>query len=114
MAKNSSQAAASTGTSTAASTAPPDFLVHHENDDVGVVVVEEVEAGQRLSGWCMETDKTIAVTAMQAIPLGHKIALKDISEGSDVIKYGEVIGRASAAISVGAHLHVHNTKTRKW
>lgn len=95
-------------------TNPPDFLVHDQRDDVGVVVVEEVETGQSLSGWCMETDKTFTVTATQPIPLGHKIALKNIAEGDDVIKYGEVIGRASASITLGAHLHVHNTKTRKW
>lgn len=93
---------------------PPDFLVHDQHDDVGVVVVEEVETGQRLCGWCMETDKAIDVTATQAIPLGHKIALKDIAEGDDVVKYGEVIGRASTNITVGNHLHVHNTKTKKW
>ena len=93
---------------------PPDFLVHDQRDDVGVVVVEEVETRQRLCGWCMETDKIVAVTATQPIPLGHKIALKEIAEGDDVIKYGEVIGRASTDITVGAHLHVHNTKTRKW
>jgi (2R)-sulfolactate sulfo-lyase subunit alpha len=93
---------------------PPDFLVHDEHDDVGVVVVEHVESGQALSGWSMETDETLEITTLESIPLGHKIALKDISQGDDVIEYGEVIGRASADIARGSHLHIHNTKTKKW
>ena len=105
----------STGHSTGKSTAnPPDFLVHDERDDAGVVVVEGVEAGRALSGWSMETDKTVEITTLEPIPLGHKVALRDIAEGNDVIKYGEVIGRASTAIPAGSHLHVHNTKTKKW
>lgn len=99
---------------TANRTSAPDFLVHDERDDVGVVVVEGVEAGQLLSGWLMETDQTIEAKTLEPIPLGHKVALKDIPKGGDVIKYGEIIGRAGAAIPAGSHLHVHNTKTKKW
>lgn len=92
----------------------PDFLVHHPDDDAGVVVVEGVEAGRTIQGWVMEGDATLEITTRDAIPLGHKVALRDIGEGDDVIKYGEVMGRASAAIAAGSHLHVHNTKTKKW
>jgi len=91
-----------------------DFVVHDRKDSAGVVVVEGVEAGQQLSGWQMDTDESLSVTVRDAIPIGHKLALVDIAEGSDVIKYGEVIGRAVAAIPVGAHLHVHNVKTKRW
>jgi (2R)-sulfolactate sulfo-lyase subunit alpha len=97
-----------------AATQPPDFLIHDAHDDVGVVVVEEIDAGQQLTGWCMETDETVTVKTLEPIPLGHKIALRDIKAGEDVIKYGEIIGRAVADIATGAHLHVHNTKTKKW
>lgn len=92
----------------------PDFLLHDERDDAGVVVVEGVEAGQDLRGWLMDGDRTITITTLDAIPLGHKVALRDIAQGADVIKYGEIIGRASANIPAGSHLHVHNTKTKKW
>ena len=95
-------------------TNPPDFLVHDDRDDAGVVVVEGVETGQVLCGWSMEADRTIEIKTRDPIPLGHKVALRDIAEGDDVLKYGEVIGRAIAAIPAGSHLHVHNTKTRKW
>ena len=95
-------------------TAAPDFLVHDEQDHVGVVVVEGVEAGQVVAGWVMDSDRSVAIQTLEPIPLGHKIALRDIAGGDDVIKYGEVIGRAAADIPTGSHLHVHNTKTKKW
>lgn len=90
------------------------FLVHDKSDTVGVVVVENVQAGQDLSGWVMETDETITVKAMDPIPLGHKIALGDIKEGDTIIKYGHDIGRSIANIGKGHHVHVHNTKTKRW
>ena len=99
---------------TADKTGVPDFLVHDERDHAGVVVVEGVTAGQALSGWLMETDRTVDIKTREPIPLGHKVALRDITEGDDIIKYGEVIGRACDDIPAGSHLHVHNTKTKKW
>ena len=51
------------------------FVVHDENDSVGVVVVEGIKAGQKLSGWIMDQDKSIEVTAKSDIPIGHKLAI---------------------------------------
>ena len=90
------------------------FLVHDKADTVGVVVVENVQPGQPLTGWIMETDETISVKCMDAIPLGHKIALTDIEEGATLIKYGHDIGRSVAGIGKGHHVHVHNSKTKRW
>ncbi|MCH6582406.1 MAG: SAF domain-containing protein [Gammaproteobacteria bacterium] len=90
------------------------FLVHDKADTVGVVVVENVQPGQALTGWIMETDETITVKSMDAIPLGHKIALTDIEEGATLIKYGHDIGRSVANIGKGHHVHVHNAKTKRW
>ena len=42
-------------------TLPPDFLVHDDCDAVGVVVVEGVAAGNDLSDWVMDCDKTISL-----------------------------------------------------
>ncbi len=92
----------------------PDFLVHEADDSVGVVVVEGVAAGQELTGWVMQNDDTITVKALDAIPLGHKVALKDIKDGDTVIKYSHDIGRAVAHIAKGGHAHVHNVKTKRW
>lgn len=90
------------------------FLVHGEGDSVGVVVVEGVKARDMLTGWIMEQDKIVQFEALSDIPIGHKLAIKAISNGDTVIKYGVDIGKAVAPIQVGEHLHVHNVKTKRW
>ncbi|HEX2116562.1 MAG TPA: UxaA family hydrolase [Alphaproteobacteria bacterium] len=90
------------------------FIVHDKTDTVGVVVVEDVKPGQMLTGWVMDGDGTIQVKALDAVPLGHKVALKDIKSGETLIKYGNDIGKAVADIPKGAHAHVHNVKTKRW
>lgn len=42
---------------------------------------------------------------------GHKIALCDIQENQEIIKYGESIGHATRFIKEGEHIHSHNMKT---
>ncbi len=90
------------------------FVVHEEGDSVGVVVVEGVKAGDTLTGWIMEQDKTLAMKALSDIPIGHKLAIKDLKNGDTVIKYGVDIGRTVAPIRIGEYLHVHNVKTKRW
>ena len=51
------------------------------------------------------------VKAAQSIPFGHKIALITIAEGDNIIKYGEVIGRATQRIPQGNHVHIHNVES---
>lgn len=48
------------------------------------------------------------VTLKERIPLCHKLALADLEPGTAVLKYGQPIGRTTAAIRAGAHVHVHN------
>jgi (2R)-sulfolactate sulfo-lyase subunit alpha len=90
------------------------FVVHEEGDSVGVVVVEGVRSGDALTGWVMEDDQTISVTSLSDIPLGHKLAIRDLPENGTVIKYGVDIGRTVAPILAGEHLHVHNVRTKRW
>ncbi len=52
------------------------------------------------------------IVLLNPIERGHKIALKDIAEGEDIIKYGYPIGVATASIRKGEHVHVHNVKTK--
>lgn len=91
-----------------------DFVVHDEGDSVGVVVVEGVAAGQELTGWVMDQDRTISFTVQDDIPIGHKLAIRELTEGDSVIKYGVDIGRVVAPIRQGGHVHVHNLKTKRW
>jgi galactarate dehydratase len=47
------------------------------------------------------------------IPAGHKVAVSDIVEGEDIIKYGQVIGYATKDIPKGSHVHTHNVSMRE-
>ena len=89
-------------------------VLHDPNDSVAVVVVEGVKAGTTLTGLILDEDRTITVPCVQDIPIGHKVALKDLAVGDTVIKYGVDIGKVVQPISRGAHAHVHNIKTKRW
>lgn len=90
------------------------FLVHEPGDSVGVVVVEGLTAGQALTGWVMDGDRTVTIDLKNDVPIGHKVALTDMAVGDTVIKYGVDIGKVVAPIKKGEHLHVHNVKTKRW
>ena len=79
-----------------------------------VVVVEGVKAGQDMTAWIMDEDRTITLKSRQDIPIGHKVALKDMAVGDAVIKYGIDMGKVVAPIQAGQHAHVHNIKTKRW
>lgn len=53
----------------------------------------------------------LSVTVRQEIPAGHKLAIEDIEAGSNVVKYGYRIGRASQNIKTGDWIHTHNVAT---
>lgn len=89
------------------------YLIHDEKDDVGVAVVD-IEAGQRANGRTLDTQRESQTQALMDIPLGHKIALRDLDPGDTVTKYGQDIGKVVAAIRRGEHVHVHNLKTKRW
>ena len=90
------------------------FIAHDAADTVGVVVVEQVKAGQEATGWIMEPDETVTIKALVEVPLGHKLALADIKNDDTIIKYGNDIGRAVSDIPKGGYVHVHNVKTKRW
>ena len=90
------------------------FIVHDKADTVGVVVVEDVQPGKDVTGWIMETNETITLKALDAVPLGHKIALQDLKTSDTVLKYGHDVGRIVAEVGKGRHVHVHNLKTKRW
>ena len=51
------------------------------------------------------------VTLLEDIPQAHKVALVDIKEGENVIKYGNPIGHATKDIKAGEHVHTQNVAT---
>lgn len=90
------------------------FLIHDKDDSVGVAVVENIKAGMDVVGYKMDTDEKVTLKALDDIPLGHKIALRDLKEGDTIIKYDVDMGRVVAPIKAGGHAHVHNIKTKRW
>jgi len=90
------------------------FVLHDARDSVAVVVVEGVTAGTSMTGWIMDEDRFTELRARQDIPIGHKVALKDMGVGDTVVKYGIDMGRVVAPIHAGEHAHVHNIKTKRW
>lgn len=92
----------------------PHLLVHDRRDNVGVVVVENLAIGANLLCVVIEDNSEFRCTLEDAVPIGHKIALRDLNLGDTVIKYGQDIGRVAAAVRKGAHVHVHNLKTKRW
>jgi (2R)-sulfolactate sulfo-lyase subunit alpha len=92
----------------------PQLLIHDRRDNVGVVVVENLAAGTDMLCVITEDNSEIRARSNQDVPIGHKVALKDLAVGDTVIKYGEDIGKVVAAISKGDHVHTHNLKTKRW
>ena len=72
----------------------------HPQDNV-LVALSPLEKGETLQG----------VTALENVPQGHKMALRDIRAGENVIKYGFPIGHALQDIPAGSWVHTHNVKT---
>ena len=92
----------------------PQLLVHNADDNVGVVVVEGLTAGTDMLCVVTHDNSDFRLTAKADIPIGHKVALKDLSAGDTMMKYGEDIGKMIADVKVGEHVHTHNCKTKRW
>ena len=82
-------------------------VVIHETDNVAT----SVTALEKDSLVTLNGDTGISVKVIQDIPFGHKFALQNITLGDHIIKYGEVIGRATQNIEKGEHVHVHNVES---
>lgn len=92
----------------------PHLLIHDRRDNVGVVVVEGLKAGTDMLCVITEDNSELRMHCNQDVPIGHKVALKDLAVGDTVIKYGEDIGRVVAPVGKGDHVHTQNLKTKRW
>lgn len=88
-------------------------LMHEAGDDVAVVV-QESSTGSEIEVMTIDGGEVCSIKALDEIPLGHKISIREITEGEKIIKYGRPIGVATNAIPKGAHVHVHNVKSLRW
>ncbi|MFD4976353.1 UxaA family hydrolase [Streptomyces sp. NPDC058424] len=90
----------------------PDFLAHQDGDSVAVAV-RDLSAGA-VEGGYLHGPESVTVQLRGDVPLGHKLALVDITEGADVVEYGVRVGIATRDICVGEYVHVHNVRSARW
>jgi altronate hydrolase/galactarate dehydratase len=75
-------------------------IIRLNSMDNVVIALADLPAGAQPEG----LDGPLA----QAVPRGHKIATRPIAEGELVIRYGQIIGQATAPIAAFSHVHSHN------
>jgi len=85
-------------------------VVINEKDNVATAIVP-LKAASTVSLEAQGRKEKVKI--LKEIPMGHKFALRDIEKGEDVIKYGEPIGLATARVSRGEHVHVHNVVSHR-
>ena len=85
-----------------------DAIALHTTDNVATAV-QELKAGQEAT---VRIDHDIRLIILQEdIPYGHKFTLKTVHFEEKILKYGEVIGRATKDIGAGCHAHVQNIES---
>lgn len=80
------------------------LIIISEKDSVAVALTD-------LSAGSTHTVNDVEITLIDDIPFGHKVALHDIEENHNILKYGQPIGHAICPIKKGQHIHTHNLKT---
>lgn len=77
-----------------------DYIIINSKDNVAVAL-RDFKKGESING----------VELLEDLPRAHKMALVDIKNGQNIIKYGYPIGHATSDIKAGMHVHTNNTKT---
>lgn len=81
-----------------------EFIKINEYDNV-IIALRDYKKDEVID---LEDEK---ITLLEDINRGHKIAIKNINKGENIVKYGLPIGYALENIKVGSWIHTHNTKT---
>jgi altronate dehydratase small subunit len=82
-------------------------IVLNPEDNVATLL-EAGRAGERCS---LQGEGRGELRLAQDVAFGHKVCIADTPAGATVLKYGQAIGKATRAISVGEHVHVHNVES---
>lgn len=81
-----------------------------DRDNVATVTSDVLE-GETVEILSAEGIKVTTPKTLDAIPFGHKIAVRDLEIGVRVVKYGETIGFTSKPIKTGGWIHTHNVES---
>lgn len=87
---------------------PADALIIKGEDNVATAL-RDICSEEKVRVKIGTSEKVIMVR--EPIPYGHKFAIRDIGEGENIIKYGEVMGRATRFIGGGFHAHTQNIES---
>mgnify|MGYP001815696519 CR=1 FL=1 len=85
-----------------------DAIMIKEQDNVATAL-RDIEPKEEITVGMGEEAKPFIV--QEFISYGHKFSVKNIALGENILKYGEVIGRATKEIRAGAHAHIHNIES---
>ena len=85
-----------------------DALIINGEDNVATAL-RDIHSEEKVRVAVGTSEKVIVVR--EPIPYGHKFAIRDIDEGENIIKYGEVMGRAIRFIGGGFHAHIQNIES---
>ena len=83
-------------------------IVMHPNDNVATALADLAQHQEILVRIGNEVSK---IRVKGIIPFGHKLAIRVIHKGDNIIKYGEVMGRATQVIEPGEHAHIQNIES---
>jgi altronate hydrolase len=81
-------------------TEAPALTIRLNSADNIVVARADILAGTAIPGE--------GVAARGHIPSGHKLATRAIAKDEPILRYGQIIGFATAPVAPGEHVHTHN------
>ena len=87
-----------------------DALCIAVNDNTATLL-RDVHAGEDIAVGLPADGARVRLQVREDIAFGHKSAICAIAAGDEVLKYGEVIGRATCDIAPGEHVHVDNVES---
>ena len=82
------------------------MIILDDGDNVGVALRDIAANEQARSAGDFQ------LPAIERITQGHKIALRNIAEGENIVRFGVSVGLATTTIPQGRLVHVHNVKSQ--
>ena len=84
-------------------------IVLNPGDNVATLI----DAGEKGASCALQGEANGEIVLLQAVPFGHKVCIRETAPGADIVKYGQVIGKAAKALRIGEHAHVHNIESAR-